>query len=129
MPSDIASTMSSTSSRFFRYAGLAQRENRVVSSQISGVSARLAKVSPAWVRSMYTRYTPSESSMIAPCSTTPSTNERTDCTSPVTRLMMEPLALSSKKRKLSRCSLSKTRVLSSGTSFKWMSLPTAMAYE
>ena len=35
-----------------------------------------------------------------------STNMRTDCTSPVTRVMIEPVLLASKKRKLSRCSLS-----------------------
>ena len=35
-----------------------------------------------------------------------STNIRTDCTSPVTRVMIEPVVLASKKRKLRRWSLS-----------------------
>ncbi len=35
-----------------------------------------------------------------------STNILTDCTSPVTRVMMDPVVLASKKRKLRRCSLS-----------------------
>jgi hypothetical protein len=35
-----------------------------------------------------------------------STNIRTDCTSPVTRVMIEPVEFASKNRKLSRWSLS-----------------------
>lgn len=35
-----------------------------------------------------------------------SRNMRTDCTSPVTRVMIEPVELASKNRKLSDCSLS-----------------------
>ena len=48
--------------------------------------------------------------MLIPCSTTPSTNRRVFCTSPVTRLKIELEPCTSKKRKLSRCSLAYTPV-------------------
>ena len=44
-----------------------------------------------------------------------SMNARTDCTSPVTRFMMDPDAVASKKRKLSRWSLSNTAARRCGT--------------
>ncbi len=43
--------------------------------------------------------------MLAPCNNTPSTNSRVFCTSPVTRLKIELEPCTSKKLKLSRCSL------------------------
>ena len=46
--------------------------------------------------------------MIASWRTTPSMKSRMACASEVTRLMIEPLALESKKRKLSCWSLAKT---------------------
>ena len=53
-------------------------------------------------------------------------NERSDCTSPVTRLMIEPEALASKKRKSSRCSLSNTSERRRGTMSSCSRRPTAM---
>ena len=46
--------------------------------------------------------------MMASWSSTPSMKMRTEWASEVTRLMIDPLALVSKKRKLSCCSLAKT---------------------
>ena len=56
------------------------------------------------MRHMKTKYAVRVSTMFMPCNTTPSTNSRVFCTSPVTRLKMELEPCTSKKRKLSRCS-------------------------
>ena len=64
---------------------------------------------------MYATYTASVNASSAPCSSTPSMNERSDCTSAVTRLMIEPLALRWKNPGPRRSSLSNTRARSAGT--------------
>ncbi len=117
MFSDSTRTAWSNSSRFRRYAGFTVFANHVVSPHIRGVVARHATVSIGWMFTMYTRYSarlsPSSSTSII----TPSMNCRTACTSPVTRLMIEPDSLASKNRNDSRCSMSYTIVRRSVTMF------------
>ncbi len=54
---------------------------------------------------MKNAYAASVRIMVAPCNSTPSTNNLVFCTSPVTRLKIELEPCVSKKRKLNRCSL------------------------
>ena len=105
-PSVNTSTIRSTSERLRVYSGWMRREKRTAMNASTGVVARQASVSVGLSAAMYVTYTVSEIPMITLCIRTWSTNMRTDCTSPVTRVMIEPVEFASKNRKLRRCSFS-----------------------